>query len=328
MGFLIYFSFLLSGILASLTPCVLVLFPIVMYRFVKEDKIDKKKYLFFVLGFLSSFLLSGIVLFNLFNSGFKNGFQFALGLFLITLGVLEFMGKVDSLNFKAVKNTFLYGFIFSFAVSLSPCSLPFLGAMLGMGLSLNLALEFLLFGLGLLFPSFIFVFVSKTLLSSIKKTKKFMYYLSKFMSFVLIFTGIYVSLRINNLSSLEIYFSSFILILMVFFVFLSFVRSNNFSKLFTIPRFLLFLSLIFLVVSFTYNCFTHQVDSYKFNEVIGLETQDRGDGLSEYSCGFAVEDCSECLRCFYLFGFALFLAFLGNFLLLYYEYKVFLNKKD
>ena len=64
---------LASGIIAAFTPCVIVLFPIVLYRFFNKEKhfLDYGK---FILGFIIAFVLFGYLLFYISDSGTDYGF--------------------------------------------------------------------------------------------------------------------------------------------------------------------------------------------------------------------------------------------------------------
>ncbi len=315
---------LISGMIASFTPCVLVLFPIVMYRFMKDEKLVKKDYFLFILGFLSSFLLAGFVLFNFLNSSFQNVVKFVLGFFLITLGALELFNKINTLNIKPIMNTYLYGFLFAFAVSISPCALPFLGSMIGLGINFNMLINFLLFGLGLLTPSFLFLFVSKNILSKIMKSKKYLYYFSKFMSIILILTGAYISLTITNLKVLEIYISGFILFLLIFFIFFTFLKTKKLKEFLFIPRLILFLSLISFLAVYIFSCSSDLNKKNNFNSLFKNNFNNKGYDISmveQTQCGYNTLKCEICMKCFKLFSITLFLTFAGNFLLLIFDKK-------
>lgn len=56
-----FFTPLLAGILASFTLCVIVLFPITLYRFISTEKVNFKDYGLYIAGFLSVFVLLGLI---------------------------------------------------------------------------------------------------------------------------------------------------------------------------------------------------------------------------------------------------------------------------
>jgi len=355
-------SFYLSGVIASFTPCVIVIYPIVLYRFIdlnkstssstvkndkgsKEVKVSKKnsnnksfindskkknianrslykrinlkEYLLFIIGFLASFILIGFSLKWVFSSSIKNGIQFGLGFLLIVIGFLDLFNLLKNINFKATKNSFFFGFIFSFAVSLSPCSLPFFVAVVSTGFAFNIFLGILLFGLGILTPAFIFLFTTQSLFKFINKSKKFTYYFSKTLSVIIIITGIYLALKTYSLQLVDLYISLLILIFVILFIFFSF-SEVGFKGFLNLPRLFLLISIILFLLAFSYNCSKNSEfykgnikDSY-FSNILPKEQESLNNAPS---CGYEVLKCNICLKCFELFSVAIVFSFLGNYLI-------------
>jgi cytochrome c biogenesis protein CcdA len=295
------YTALTAGILASLTPCVAVLFPITFYRFINNEKIDFKSYALYVAGFLSLFVVTGFLFQQLFNSSVSNGFKLFLSVGLIILGILQFMGKINPLNLKPFKNTFLFGAIFALAVSMTPCTLPYFATLMGVGFSPSVLLNTFLFGVGLLLPSTIALFAGRSLLSTVIKKTKGLSYLEKPLAILLIVTGLYLGLNLAGLSSLDVIFSSILIGLTLVLIMYKSVITKPY---FTPSKLLLMGGLLTLWVSFTYHCY-------------GLTLH----GSTLPMCGVSCEICDRCLL---LFSTAAIFSILGTFIV---EKNLFRRKK-
>ena len=183
-----------SGIIASFTPCVIVLFPIVLYRFFNKEK-NFLEYGKFVLGFLFSFIVFGYLLFGLFSSPVANGIKLGLGFLFSILGVLALLDRINPLNFPLIKNSFLLGSSFALILSFSPCAFPYLSIIIAT--SKSIFMDIIMFGIGLISPSILFAFFSQKILNFTKKSGKIFHNINKLMSIILIATGIYLAITIT-----------------------------------------------------------------------------------------------------------------------------------
>ena len=278
---------LFAGLIASLTPCVAVLFPIALYRFMDKDKLKIKDYIIYVIGFISVFLVFGLLFNGISNSIISSGFRLFLSVALVVLGVLQLMNKINPLNVPIIKNPFLFGGVFAIAIAVNPCTLPYLGTLVGVSVDFGIITNLSLFGIGMLLPSTLLLFVGGSLLTKIGKSGKNMGRFNKIMAIVLIIAGTYLGISILNISKLDILFSSLLLTLFIGYIIYSLWR-RNFVKGWknNLSRISLVSSLILLWVVFTYHCY-----STAYGHLTGV-------------CGV---NCDICIRCTILFiGAALF----------------------
>ncbi len=282
----LFFS-LFAGILASLTPCVAVLFPIVIYRFSDKDHFKFKNYLSYIVGFIFTFLVFGILFKGIANSIISSGFRLFLSVSFVILGVLQIMNRINPLNVPLIRNPFLFGGIFAIAIAINPCTLPYLGAIIGIDVSVNIISNLVLFGVGMLLPSSLLLFVGGKIINKLNRVSANVEKINKVMAVILIFAGIYLGISILNISKLDVLFSSITLALLIgFIIFLSWKR--NFVKGWkaNLPWGLLIISLVLLWISFTIHCYS---EAY---------------GMAELACSV---ECGICKKCTIMFiGAALF----------------------
>eukprot|EP00823_Brevimastigomonas_motovehiculus_P006301 TRINITY_DN5192_c0_g1_i1.p1 TRINITY_DN5192_c0_g1~~TRINITY_DN5192_c0_g1_i1.p1 ORF type:complete len:398 (+),score=47.85 TRINITY_DN5192_c0_g1_i1:150-1343(+) len=204
-----------AGVLASLSPCAIFLYPLVLVRFINHsaDPSDsecdleanasnpssfKKKHnwceLFqFACGFNCSFLLFGFGLRELLTSSIQNGLKLGLGSLCMALFSLKMTNKFSSIALpRVLRSPLLLGFSFAVVLSFNPCVVPFYSLLLHVQPSEAL-LSMCTFGQGLLIPVFALLFLGQGILDFVsKRTEKALFVVQKVNPFVLGFSGLFM----------------------------------------------------------------------------------------------------------------------------------------
>jgi len=278
------FLSLIAGILASLTPCVAVLFPIVIYRFSEKNEFKLKSYISYVFGFIFAFLIFGVLFKGISHSIISSGFRLFLSVSFVILGILQLMNRINPLHVPLIRNPFLFGGIFAIAIAINPCTLPYLGTIIGIDVSVNIISNLVLFGIGMLLPSSLLLFIGGKIIHKLNKVSSNVEKINKVMALVLILAGGYLGISILNISKLDVLFSSISLALVIgLIIFLSWRRRGNRKGLKeNFPWILLIISLILLWVAFTTHCYSI---AYK---------------MTELSCSVECPVCKKCTVMFIL----------------------------
>ncbi len=288
----------LAGILASMTPCILVLFPITLYRFMGEKRIDYAGYLLYLAGFMTFFVIFGAFFKGVLSSALRNGVLLFIAVSLVVLGILQLMNRINPLSLYPVKNTFLFGAIFSFGVATSPCSLPFLGTLAGFSIDKILP-SLVFFGLGILVAPTVMLFIGTGMVKTIRKAGNFMEHLNRFLSIVLIGAGIYLGFTVSSFSRMDVISSTTMVFLLSVLLIWLFSVNKRMTEMFKFPKIFLLLSLILLFSSIAFHCY----------------------GIAAGSEGYCAGSCFVCQRCLYLFLGSLSFAIIGSILVERYELR-------
>lgn len=309
------FQSFVFGLIASLTPCTIVLIPIFLYRFgmwgSEKNNVLYKELLLTLGGFILSFLTIGF-LFNLvFSSPYISVFRFVIGGLLVLFGFLQLFGLYNFANSSKVNNPFLLGLLLPWFVSFSPCVIPFFGITLTSGLaSGELFLTVFLFGLGLLLPSILVSIIGERFMFLLRKTTKTMASVEKYSGLLIIFAGIYLNFQIMEFKNTDLYIVSafFAIFTLVGFYFV-FIK----NKLINLPNILMFISLIILSVAMFSNCKNKIYQSHLDNLLAGRGFQLENTAFVKdgYSCSGEIANCEVCKRCAILFSTSVFLGSLG-----------------
>ncbi|MEM4710590.1 MAG: hypothetical protein QXL18_01450, partial [Candidatus Woesearchaeota archaeon] len=139
----------LSGLLAAFTPCVIVLMPLLLYRFFNKEKKQWKSFSFFIIGFLIFYFILSYLLASIFTSQIQNGFKLGLGIMFVVLGILSFMERLNPLDLPLVKNPFILGVIFAIIAASNPCALPYFSVIVANSASTMFIINIMAFGLGI-----------------------------------------------------------------------------------------------------------------------------------------------------------------------------------
>lgn len=295
-----FFTPLLAGILASFTPCVIVLFPITLYRFISTEKVNFKDYGLYIVGFLSVFILLGLVFQGLFESMIGNGIKLGIAIILIVLGILQWLNKINPLNLPVVKNTYAFGAIFALAIGINPCTLPFIGSVFALS-SGEILINLALFGIGVLVAPTLFLLFGRKFLAYSKKLSSQLGRIEKFLAVLLVGAGLYMGWNVLALTTTDVIVSSLFVLFIILIVLKIFLIEHSFKEILTIPRLLLIGSLVFTWFAITYHCYGS----------VGI-------GMEKAVCSVG---CPVCQHCLILFAIAVVVGIAGVLVLEKFEKK-------
>jgi len=188
----------ISGVLAAGSPCVVVLIPLILYRF--RGNTHFMQLLYFTSGFIVSYVGLGYAASQAMRSPFQNGFKLGLGAIFTLLGVLSSKGKVAPPEMNLLKgNEFILGAGFALLISVNPCTLPFLAIVISLHTT-NALISLSFFGLGMLTPSLLFVLVGKASIKAFTKYGEILQVINKVMNLILCFSGGYLVISTLSLT--------------------------------------------------------------------------------------------------------------------------------
>lgn len=289
----------LSGILTAFTPCVIVLMPIMLYRFFNREKKQWKSFSFFIFGFLLFYFLLSYILASVFTSQIQNGFKLGLGILFVVLGLLSFMNRINPLDLPAVNNPLLLGVVFAVIAASNPCALPYFSIIVANSMSGLIVLNILFFGLGIITPSILFGIIGQKVINIANKSGRFFHSIHKLMSIVLIASGIYLALSIKDVVMNDVYVVGGMLALIFFIIMRAFFIINDKKDLLMVRNVVLLISLLLIIFVAVYHC----------NSVL---PKNKIHDMSV--CSADVLSCTVCARCIWIFGVAALLGFIGLFL--------------
>lgn len=185
-----------SGLLAAISPCVIVLVPLLLFRFLREPSPGEGSQLvrlgYFAFGFQGSYLLFGYLLSAILTSSIQNGFKLGLGGLFFNVCLLATTGRLDPLSMPMFENTFAMGVSVALLMSFNPCTAPFLAVIISLSTH-DALVSLFFFGNGLLTPSLLCVLLGKGFIKSIgRQSAPVMHKLNQFMSFLLGASGLYL----------------------------------------------------------------------------------------------------------------------------------------
>ncbi len=333
----------LSGLVGAFTPCIIVLMPILLYKFF-NNKEDKKWFGFieFIISFLFSYLLFGFFLSELFTSQVQNGVKVGIGLLFIVLGILAVFGKLNPINFPLIKNNIVFGFIFSLIISFNPCTIPFLSLIISLNNSVDILSNMFYFSLGLITPSIIFAFFGNSLIKFINNFGNKFNMINNLMHFVLILSGVYLIFSIDNLTRYDLFLISFFILFIFYILLRIFFILNSKRDLLNLGNILLLISLLGILFTALFHCNSYitlkesnpfvlilnDIDSnnldininnsnYDFKDKNDSKNREISNSLNnyEYSCSGNIGECEICTKCINRFFLTTMIGFLGIFLI-------------
>lgn len=300
----------ISGIIAAFTPCVIILIPIVLYRFSNKEKLNVKEFLTFILGFLVSYVFLGYIIDGLFTSFIQNGIKVGFGLLFVVLGLLSLGNRINPLNFPLLKSPLLFGISFSFIVSLNPCTIPYLSLIISLNQKSQVILNIASFGLGLLVPSISFAVIGKSVLKFANTNANLFHKVNQLMSVILVFSGVYLALTIKSFQRYDIYISSLFLLIVFAIILKCYFIINTKKDLFKIKNVLLLLSLLLILLGAMSHCNSYVKHESNYLEYNNIESFSHYNH-EELSCSSVDLNCSVCTRCISIFTLALFFGALS-----------------
>lgn len=315
-------SFIL-GILASLSPCTIVLIPVFLYRFGLVSSVNHKTLykdlVLSLIGFLVSLIFVGLFFNILFTSVYVNVFRFIVGGGLIVLGFLQLFGIYTFSSKSKINNPFLFGLFLPWFISFSPCVIPFFALTLSSGLVTGeIIVDILLFGLGVLAPSFFVAIIGDRFMALLKKSRSIMTVIEKYSGILIILAGIYLNFQIIAFEKIDLYFVlAFMLVLVAFAIYIVFIK----HKLISIANILMFASMFIIVYIMFFNCKSSIYNNH-LNELLsgkGFRTLNYNN-QEDYQCSHLDTDCEVCRECANLFSVSVVLGSIG-FIFSYNEKK-------
>ena len=297
-------SFLL-GLVAAFTPCVIVLIPAIVYRFSGEN-FSWKGVLGFSGVFVAVFFLIAQFFSYLFSSSVKFGFHLGIGIFFIILGILALRGRINPLNFPAIKNPYLFGLIFALIVAANPCSFAYLGVILAS--NKFAAIDLIAFSIAMLLPALLFAIFGNSLLKYTKKTSKITNGITHLMNLLLIAMGVYLIFKIRSFG-LGDAIAAAVLILLSFYILLK--ATYFFKHRIDWKKILLLVALIGIMAASIIHCNYYaslQTDTTRYNYLTGFEQP------VQPTCSSDIDDCETCMRCITVFSISAALGGIGIFL--------------
>ncbi|NPA38772.1 MAG: hypothetical protein GXN99_03200 [Candidatus Nanohaloarchaeota archaeon] len=269
----------LFGVLASFTPCMVALYPLLFYRLSREKNV-LKTIMLVSLGFLVVFSIFALFLSQI---NFEK-IRFGFGLVLVALGIAGLLKIIPHLSTKLnTINPFLFGMTMAVVFSTNPCSLPFLTTIISgsVAINANILINILVFSLGLLTPIILFSFLGNMAISHIlmKYTNK-LEALEKFLNLLIAVTGAYLVFSIHELSTYSLWISSALIFIVIAGI--SYFLFPDLKK----EKFVIFLllSLILILGAFIYHCQGFVEPSGEANAVCSYNPS-----------------CDYCMKCSYLF---------------------------
>jgi cytochrome c biogenesis protein CcdA len=186
-----------SGLLAAVSPCVIVLIPLCLVRFVRQEATGARgggadslaavasaqgrppppatpsllvELSLFLLGFQVSYILFGFLLSSILTSRIQDGFKLALGTLFLVSSILAWQGRVDPLRLPLVDSAFWTGVSFALLLSFNPCTVPFLALLISVNDSASTLLALLCFAQGLITPALLVVAMGSRILSWLEES--------------------------------------------------------------------------------------------------------------------------------------------------------------
>lgn len=282
----------ITGLIASLTPCTIVLIPILLYRFgISDGSSEKAKWreiILLLLGFLISLVITGLALHYISQGQLINALRVGLSILLVSVGILQVFGRLKLSQIRSVTHPFVLGLVLPWTLSLSPCVLPYLSIFITKGiLSDKTWLEFLLFGAGLITPAIAIALLGERLLEHMRSITPLMKSIERYSGILIIIAGVYLGLQTFELGDLELAISSGLLLLMLLAAgYVTFIRNRSIR----IANILIFLALLLFWGTLTFHCKSF-VDENNNADVHYLSCSDR-------------DTCPACRRCTILFATA------------------------
>lgn len=294
----------LSGLVTAFTPCVIVLMPIMLYRFFSREKKHWKLFFFFIIGFLIFYFILAYLIASIFTSEIQNGFKLGLGILFVVLGTLSFMERLNPLNLPLINNPFILGIIFAIIAASNPCALPYFSVVIANSKSAMIIINIMMFSLGIITPSIVFGLIGQKIIGVIKSSGKVFHSINKIMSLILIVSGGYIALNIKKIGKNDIYVVGGMLLLTFFILIKVFFIINNKKEILKLKNVLLLISLLLIIFVAIYNC----------NNI--LVAKNIGENVTHINNVCSADDilsCQICTRCIIIFGIAALIGFLGLF---------------
>ncbi|KNC52331.1 uncharacterized protein AMSG_12154 [Thecamonas trahens ATCC 50062] len=208
-----------SGLAAALSPCVVVLIPLVLFRF--SGHIASKPLLpshtkhgarpslqlvadlaGFALGFLTAYVAFASAVAYALTSSAAGGVTAAMGMIFAVSGALSLADRMQPLDVPLLSWPPAVGVAFAALVSINPCTIPFLAVVISYS-ARSAAVALVAFGCGLLTPAITCALMGSGVVALVKRHGAALHYLNRAMSAVLIAAGGWLVSSVHTYSTLE-----------------------------------------------------------------------------------------------------------------------------
>lgn len=218
-----------AGIIAAFTPCILAIIPVFLYRFGiweskpsaanKQNSMKKtlRELGLFIVGFFTSFIVTGLLLNQLSNSAYVNATRLTLSFILILVAILQLFHRINIYFHNRFTNPLVLGLATPFIVSLSPCVLPYFSLVLANQDIATILPKFVLFGLGILTPPIITALLGKFALNLFRKSSGLFAKIEKWAPILILISGIYLGTQLIEVTQQDVIISGVITLVIILF---------------------------------------------------------------------------------------------------------------
>lgn len=215
---------LLAGILAAFTPCTITVIPILLYRLgiwggddLSTNKVERSWKLtlteagMLILGFMTSFMVTGAAFQLASNSQYANVTKLSLGMLLLLAAALLLVGRLRVQSLLRISHPIVLGLTLPLVVTLSPCVIPFVSVLLSPSTGTTGLLRFFLFGLGILIPGILIGLVGHQLVTKVRWFSRSIGKIEAASPFLLALTGLYISISLIGVTQGDVHITALIL---------------------------------------------------------------------------------------------------------------------
>jgi cytochrome c biogenesis protein CcdA len=215
---------LLAGMVAAFTPCTITVIPILLYRLgiwggddLSTNKVERSWRLtlteagMLIIGFMTSFGLTGAAFQLASNSQYANVTKLTLGMLLVLAAALLLVGRLRVQSLLRISHPIVLGLTLPLVVSLSPCVIPFVSVLLSPSSGANGLLRFFLFGLGILVPGILIGLVGHQLVTKVRWFSRSVGKIEAASPFLLALTGLYMSISLIGVTQGDVHITALIL---------------------------------------------------------------------------------------------------------------------
>lgn len=179
-----------AGLAAAGSPCVVSLTPLLLYK-LKDSRAGAMG--LFMLGFLAVFAGTGWALaWTWTTAPLKRPLLYVLSSTFSISGALSATGHIEAVQLPFAQSPLTAGAAFAVLSSLNPCAIPFLGIILALDQSTHIFASLIVFGLGILTPALLFLFLGRAALGIFRRGAPVLYRVDKLATIVVILASIYM----------------------------------------------------------------------------------------------------------------------------------------
>ncbi len=330
-----------AGTLAAFTPCVIVLFPVILYTYFNKEKKLWFRLSIFSVSFVVSYILFGYLLATLVTSAIKNGVLISIAIIFIILGFMQIFKVTRNLNVKFTNNDILLGIVFAIVTSTNPCTLPFFGVIIGQNLAYSIILNLAMFAIGILIPPIVLLIATDSLFYTLKrKISRLSNAIELPLNILLILMGIYILIKVSKIGYSDLFIISIVLFFLLFFFMWSFYLLTTKKDLLRIENILLIVGSALLIFVIFYHCSNtisqtpvpsqdsiNGISNHNILKTTDLLINSKNHTFSlgtkkQQTCSYTeISHCPYCFRCINLFLISSGIIFFATFLDYHYRFK-------